>query len=195
MNTPRLETQRLILRKFTREDLLPLFDLLKDEEVNRFLPWFPLKSIDEAAAFYEERFASNYKKPQGYNYAICLKKDNIPIGYVNIHMDDSYDLGYGLGKAFWHQGIVTEACKAVLEQLKRDGIPYVTATHDVYNPRSGSVMRWLGMKYAYSYEERVQPKDELVTFRMYQLNLDGNKDRVYRKYWDISKVRFIEPEV
>ncbi len=38
--------------------------------------------------------------------------------------------------------------------LRQDGIPYITATHDKNNPRSGDVMRRLGMKYCYSYEEQ-----------------------------------------
>ncbi|GGC90090.1 hypothetical protein GCM10011573_19620 [Enterococcus wangshanyuanii] len=69
----------------------------------------------------------------------------------------------------------------MIEQLKQDNIPYITATHDVNNPRSGEVMKRLGMKYQYSYEEQWQPKDFLVTFKMYQLNLDGNQKRVYQK--------------
>lgn len=48
--------------------------------------------------------------------------------------------------------------------------------------RSGGVMRNMGMKYPYSYEEQWQPKNILVTFRTYQLNLDGNESRVYKKY-------------
>ena len=191
-NTPRLETERLILRKFTEDDIAALYFLLRDREVNTFLPWFPTETMDEAARFFQERFADNYRNPRGYNYAVCLKTDDRPIGYVNVHMDDSFDLGYGLAKAFWHQGVMTEAASAVLEQMKTDGIPYVTATHDVKNPRSGSVMKRLGMKYQYSYEEQVQPKDILVTFRMYQLNLDGETERVYKKYWENSKVHFIE---
>lgn len=43
MNTPTLETKRLILRKFTENDLEALFLILNDEEVNRFLPWYPVK--------------------------------------------------------------------------------------------------------------------------------------------------------
>ncbi len=194
-NMPYLETERLILRKFTENDIEALYLLLKDKEVNAFLPWFPLKTIDETVIFFEERFAANYKKPCAYNYAICLKSDNYPIGYVNVNMDDSHDFGYGLRKEFWHKGIVTEAGRAVVEQLKKDSIPYITATHDVNNPRSGGVMKQLGMKYRYSYEERVQPKDVLVTFRMYQLNLDGLKERVYQKYWDDSDVHFIETDI
>ena len=104
-------------------------------------------------------------------------------------------LGYGLRKEFWHQGIVTEAAQAVITQVKRDGLPYLTATHDRDNPRSGGVMKQVGMKYQYSYEEQWQPKDILVTFRMYQLNLDGSEDRVYQKYWNESAVHFVEQDV
>ena len=107
-------------------------------------------------------------------------------------MDESHDFGYGLRKEFWHQGIVTEAGKAVVEQVKKDGLPYITATHDIHNPRSGGVMKRLGMRYCYSYEEQWQPKNLLVTFRMYQLNLDGVDSRVYQKYWNDSTVHFIE---
>lgn len=56
-------------------------------------------------------------------------------------------------------------------------------------------MRAIGMKYCYSYEEQWQPKDFLVTFRMYQMNFDGNAERVYSRYWDTAKVRFVEEGV
>ena len=194
-NTPVLETQRLILRKFTENDIKALFDIYKDEEVNLYLPWFPLKSLKEAETFFYEKYIKEYKKDIGYRYAICLKTDNLPIGYVNVSMDNSHDLGYGLRKEFWHNGIVTEACKAVIGQLKKDGLLYVTATHDVKNTRSGGVMKQLGMSYKYSYKEQWQPKDILVTFRMYQLNFDGQDDRVYKKYWDNYEVHFIEKDV
>ena len=36
MNTPTLKTERLILRKFTEQDMEALFLILKDEEVNKF---------------------------------------------------------------------------------------------------------------------------------------------------------------
>ena len=196
VNTPALETERLILRKWERADIDALFALLRDEEVNTFLPWFPVKSREEAERFYEERFASQYQKPCAYHYAVCLKKDGVPAGYVNLSgIDGARDLGYGLCKALWHQGIVTEACRAVIAQLKKDGIPFVTATHDVNNPRSGGVMQNLGMQYQYSYEVLVQPKNVLVTFRLYQLNLDGDSGRVYREYWDASAVHYVEQDV
>lgn len=194
-NTPQLQTERLILRRFTQEDMEAMFAIFKDEEVNTFLPWFPVKSLEETRELFEDRFQTAYEKPQGYQFAICLKEENVPIGYVCVSTDDSCDLGYGLRKEYWHRGIVTEAARAVIDQAKKDGVPYITATHDVKNPRSGGVMKQLGMKYRYTYEEHWMPKDIVVTFRMYQLNLDGREERVYRKYWDQSAVRYVEETI
>lgn len=194
-NTPFLQTDRLILRKFAEEDMEAMLTIFQDEEVNTFLPWYPVKTLEETRALYEDRFQKVYRQPWGYQYAICLKSDNMPIGYVDMSTDDSCDLGYGLRKEFWHRGIVTEAARAVVEQLKRDEIPYITATHDVNNPRSGGVMKQLGMKYQYTNEEHCMPKDIVVTFRMYQLNLDGNEERVYKKYWEQSRIHYIEEDI
>ena len=195
MNTPRLETDRLILRKFTEDDLEALYYIHSDEEVNRFLPWFPLRNMEDARAFYEERLMNRYKEERAYNYAVCLKENDYPVGYVNVSMDDSYDFGYGLRRKFWHRGIITEAGKAVIEQLRIDGIPYITATHDVNNPRSGSVMKRLGMKYRYSYQEQWQPKNYKVIFRLYQLNFTMPKEWRYDRYWKESQIHFVEEEV
>ena len=190
--TPELETARLVLRRFTENDVAALLKIHRDRDVNRFLPWFPLDTLADARRFYEEHYASPYAAGDIYRWAVCLKEDGRPIGYINVASDDSHDLGYGLAKEFWHRGVATEAAEAVVARARRDGIPYLTATHDVNNPASGCVMKHLGMRYRYSYEERWMPKDLLVTFRMYQLNLDGNDERVYRTYWDAAKVRFVE---
>ncbi|MFJ7887367.1 GNAT family N-acetyltransferase [Lysinibacillus xylanilyticus] len=194
-NTPTLETERLVLRKFTENDIEALFAIYKDEEVNTYLPWSPLKSLEEAENFFKDKYIEAYKQSKGYKYAICLKEDNIPIGYVNVSIEENHDLGYGLRKEFWHKGIVTEASRAVVEQLKKDGFLYITATHDIENPRSGGVMKQLGMEYKYSFEEQWQPKDILVTFRMYQLNFDGQNARVYKEYWNKYAVHFIENDI
>lgn len=185
----KLETDRLILRRFEDNDMEALYRLLKDEAVNTFLPWFPVKDMEETKSFYGSRIAG-----ARYCFAIC-QKDNYPIGYIKADTDDSHDFGYALCKEFWHRGIVTEAGKAVIDLLRQEGVPYITATHDRNNPRSGGVMRQLGMQYCYSYEEQWQPKDFLVTFRMYQLNLDGQADRVYQKYWNRYNVHFVEKNV
>ena len=88
-----------------------------------------------------------------------------------------------------------EAAKAVLAQMKRDGMTYARATHDEKNPASGRVMEKIGMKYRYSYREQWQPKNIPVIFRMYQINLDGRDDRVYRAYWERYPEHFISERI
>ena len=107
MNTPELAAERLILREFTAGDLEAVYQIFSDAELNRFLPWFALKTRSDAEKFYETHLAGQYRRASGRSYAICLK-DHVPIGYVNTAADDSHDLGYGLRKEFWRRGIVTE---------------------------------------------------------------------------------------
>ena len=195
VKTSVLETDRLRLRRFTDADLPAILEIYADREVNTFLPWFPITSLEEGKKLYEQLYAAAYRQPCHCRNAICRKEDDIPIGYVHLDLGESHDLGYGLRKEFWHQGMVTEACEAVIRQIRQAGIPFVTATHDIRNPRSGLVMRRLGMQYQYSYQEQWQPKNILVTFRLYQLNLDGNNKRCYRKYWEQSSVHFVESDL
>ena len=195
MNTPEITTSRLRLRRFTPEDLPAFMEIMGDETANEFLPWFPPKTPDEAKVFLGKSFLDTYERPQGFRYAICLKNDGIPIGYVNLSSGESNDFGYGLRSEFWHRGIVSEACMAVVEEIRKAGVPFITATHDVNNPRSGNVMKKLGMKYCYSYREQWQPKNIPVVFRMYQLNFDGDDGRVYQKYREMYPCNFIEENV
>ena len=188
-NTPKLLTERLILRRFSEQDIPALFEIYRDEQANTFLPWFPLKTLDEAEALFWRQYAAAYQKPRGYRYAICQKQDDVPIGYVHASMGEAHDFGYGLRSDFWHRGFASEAGAAV---TRRHGLPFLTATHDVANPRSGKVMQRLGMRYAYTYEEQWQPKNLLVRFRMYQLNLARPDAPVYSGYWDRYPVHFVE---
>ncbi len=191
-NSPTIITDRLILRKFTMADAEALLEILSDVEVNTFLPWHPLKSLKEAQIFLQDRFLSYYAKPTSYRYAICLKEDNKPIGYIWLADDESNDLGYGLKKEFWQQDVATEAGKALVKWIAKAGYTYITATHDINNIRSGNVLKKLGMRYKYSYLEQWQPKNILATFRMYQLNFDKNHERTYMKYWNDCEKPFIE---
>lgn len=191
MNTPTLRTERLILRRFAENDLGALLLIFGDEEVNRFLPWYPLRDMHDARRFYEERYASKYARARGYAMRSASRPTTCRSATSTLTWarPTTWDLACA---GIWHRGIVTEAVKAVVEQARRDGLPFVTATHDVNNPRSGNVMRNLGMEYRYTYEEQWQPKDIPVLFRMCQLNFDEDDRREYRGYWDRSRHRYVE---
>ena len=60
-----------------------LYLLLKDEEVNTFLPWFPVKNMEETRAFYEKRL-----KNQEYYFAISTSI-SLSSNFLNISLSVS----------------------------------------------------------------------------------------------------------
>lgn len=61
MNTPVITTKLLILRKFEEADLVDAFEVFKDEEVNKYLPWFKVGDLKETKLFLEKHYFSKYK--------------------------------------------------------------------------------------------------------------------------------------
>lgn len=188
-------TDRLILRPFTEADIPEILKIFSDEKTNQYLPWFPLQTLEEARKRYEDFCLDENHEPAFGCYAICLKEDNVPIGWIDVDFNGANEVGYGLRHEYWHQKIASEALQAVIRKMKEESVPYLTATHDRNNPNSGYVMKKAGMKYQYSYEEDWQPKNFKVTFRLYLINLDGNEARTFDYYWNKFPVHEIEKDV
>ena len=47
----KIETNRLILRRFEENDIEAIYLLFSDKEVNTFLPWYPVKDMKETKDF------------------------------------------------------------------------------------------------------------------------------------------------
>ena len=127
-NTPRLETERLILRKFQHDDLEDVFRIYSDLEVNTFLPWFPLRSMDEARAYLAHTILPEYEKKIAYRYAIVEKTSQTVIGYVSLNGIDEgkccADLGYGLRKEALAQGLYERSMPRRIAARKGGGVPF-----------------------------------------------------------------------
>lgn len=153
IGTWRLETPRLILRRFTREDAQAMYDnWASDAEVTRFLTWPTHTDVSVAEAVLAQWEAS-YGQDAYYQWAIVPKDgSDAPIGAIAVvSCDDRVqkaELGYCLGRAWWRQGIMTEAARAVIGFLFDEvGVQRVEARHDPRNPHSGAVMRKCGMTF------------------------------------------------
>ena len=150
--TRTLETDRLILRKFTMADAQDMFDnWASDPEVTKYLTWPTHTGVDVSEKVLED-WISHYDEPDFYNWAIEWKRTGQVIGNISVvgqthDGTDSADIGYCLGKAFWGQDIMPEALKAVIRFLfDSEGFRRVAACHDINNPNSGRVMEKAGMR-------------------------------------------------
>ncbi len=85
MGTVKIETARLVLRRFTEKDALAVFNnWTSDEKVTEFLRWPAHKSIETTEKVLTE-WINSYSKPDFYQWAIVLKENgDEPIGVISV---------------------------------------------------------------------------------------------------------------
>ncbi len=153
VGTQTLETERLILRRYTKEDAPAMYrNWASDDEVTKFLTW-PTHPNEAVTQMVVDDWVSHYGQENFYHWAIVLKDNgDEPVGDIAVVqvMDviEAAEIGYCIGRKWWHQGITSEALRAVMDFLfDTVGLNRVEAGHDVNNPHSGGVMKKNGMKY------------------------------------------------
>lgn len=151
--TLKLETDRLILRRYTIEDAEAMYkNWASDDQVTKFLTWSAHTSPEESKHILED-WINQYSDEGVYHWAITLKENgNEPIGDISVvdmkEKVSMVSIGYCLGKNWWHKGIMSEALKAVMDFLfDVVEVNRIEARHDPRNPNSGKVMKKCGMKY------------------------------------------------
>ena len=151
--TRRLETDRLILRRFVNEDAAAMYkNWASDDAVTKFLMW-PTHSSEEISRRVTKDWVNSYSNEKYYQWAIVLKENgDEPIGSISVvDMKENIStahIGYCIGRTWWNKGITSEALKAVLAFLFDEvDVNRIEARHDPRNPNSGKVMQKCGMKY------------------------------------------------
>ena len=148
--TVTLETPRLILRRLTQADAEQMYrNWASDPEVTKFLTW-PTHSSEEVSKQVIVMWASHYNELNYYQWGIVVKDENALIGTIAaVKTDDEIEaaeIGYCIGKNWWHKGYMSEALAAVIDFLFDEvGLNRIAARHDVNNPHSGDVMKKCGM--------------------------------------------------
>ena len=150
--TQKLETDRLILRRYVSEDAAAMYkNWASDSEVTKYLMW-QTHSDETVSQSIINEWLKEYSNDNYYHWAIVLKENgDEPIGDIAVvHMNEEVSMmhiGYCIGRAWWHQGITSEALAGVIRFLFEDvGMERVEARHDVNNPNSGKVMEKCGMR-------------------------------------------------
>ena len=174
LGTNVVETSRLVLRPFVREDAQAMFDnWASDPAVTKFLSWPTYRSVEDAHSILNV-WLENYEKPDFYQWAIVLKELNQPIGSISVvNSDDRVDMveiGYCIGRNWWGRGIMPEALSAVMSYLFDEvGMQRIEAGHDPDNPASGAVLRKCGLQYEGTLRRRIRSNRGITDVAWYSI--------------------------
>lgn len=135
------ETERLILRRYQKEDLQDLFAYLSDAEVVKYEPYKPM-TLAEA----EE--ALQWRMGTGEMIAVELRDSRRLIG--NIYMGkrefDAVEIGFVFNRSYWGHGYAAESCRALIQRAFSNGVHRIYAECDPCNKNSWRLLETLGFQ-------------------------------------------------
>ena len=115
----KLETERLILRDFLKEDWQRVLEYQSDPLYLRYYEW--TERTPEAAQDFVGWFLEHQKQTPRIKYqlAVTLKSNHQLIGNCGIRLDKANafqaDIGYELDPKHWNHGYATEAAHAIVD--------------------------------------------------------------------------------
>jgi RimJ/RimL family protein N-acetyltransferase len=181
-----LETDRLILRRLTEDDLDNLVELDSDPEVMHFLSGGPATPRDVIERDILPRCLRSYEGSAGLGiWAAIEKASGDFLGWISLRPHEGsppgeVELGYRLRRAAWGKGYATEGSRALIRKgFTELGVQRIVATTYQYNLASRRVMERLGLAHVRSY--RLTP-EELATPGTFQ---GGSED-----VWDGDEVEY-----
>ena len=143
---PILETDRLVFRPFTPDDLGLLGDLHRDPEVGRYMGgvWTDAEIAEALGRFVAEQAERGHSK-----WAVFTRED-VFVGRAGISLwpaTGELELGYAFRPVFWGQGLATEAARAVARwTFANTDVAHVIAFTHPQNYGSQRVLERIGMK-------------------------------------------------
>ena len=165
----KIETERLILRKFNDDDVSQVHVLFCDHETMRLVGMYPpFKKFEETM----ERI-SRWSEDDRH-LAITLKETGELLGYIAVNPDseekreDTRELGFALISGYRNKGYMKEAVLAVLDELKKDNVVYVWACCFRENHASERLIRSMGFEFQQEgvFESANDRRYDSLEFRM-----------------------------
>jgi ribosomal-protein-alanine N-acetyltransferase len=145
-----IETERLIIRKFTTDDVPRLVELRADPEVSKYLGGVKMQNA-EAVEKRMQFYIGCYEK---YGFGMCAmiwKETGEMIGWSGLQPlqeTGKIEVGYGMAKDFWRRGIGLECAKAWLDfGFEKKDLEKIYAIAQPANTGSWRIMEKLGMTF------------------------------------------------
>ena len=135
------ETERLILRRYQKEDIQDLFEYLSDEKVVKYEPHKPL-------TFEEAKENLGWRISTDEMIAVELKSSHKMIGNVYMGKRDfeALEMGYVFNRNYWGHGYAAESCRALIQLAFSHGIHRIYAECDPDNLNSWKLLEALAFQ-------------------------------------------------
>jgi RimJ/RimL family protein N-acetyltransferase len=147
-----LETERLVLRRFTEADVDNLVDLDSDPEVMRFLTGGKTTPYDVIRNETLPRILHFYERFEGFGFWAAIEKSTGEfLGWFEFRLredsgPDEVELGYRLRRPAWGKGYATEGSRALIRKgFTELGVRRVVAQTMAVNTASRRVMERAGL--------------------------------------------------
>ncbi len=155
-----LETERLVLRRFTAEDVDNLVELDSDPEVMHYITGGRTTSRHEIETDILPAFLDYYERYDGYGFwAVEEKSTGDFVGWFHLRPEDrdhpdEVELGYRLRRSCWGNGYATEGSRALIEKgFAEFGAQRVVASTMVVNVASRRVMEKAGLRFVRTFHQ------------------------------------------
>jgi len=149
-----LETERMLLRRFTEDDVDNLVELDGDPEVMRFVTGGRPTPRDEIESDVLPTFMRYYARYTGYGFWAAVEKaTGAFLGWFHFRPTDAshaneVELGYRLHTSAWGKGYATEGSRALIDKGFADlGVERVVAYTMVVHVASRRVMEKAGLRF------------------------------------------------
>lgn len=174
MLSPRLETDRLILRRYNENDIDSFYEIIHDTRLQNYIP-FPDLTFEQELE-YIKNCMKDVETDRCEKWSIVLKENNETIGNISVNTvvkkHNYCNVGYVIRYDYWGNGYASEALKAVSDYLLDSGYYLVECSCNELNRQSSRVMEKAGFK-----------KDGYIPNR--RLNKDGTYSGV--EYYSKTK--------
>lgn len=156
-----IETERLLLRKFTVKDLDDFIEFQSDPSMYNFQP----SAAKESREKYLEdlnRFISFYSAEplKAWPFAVVNKENHKVIGKITVSLvdDEHCRMSCAIHKDYRQNGLAFEACKAIIDFLKENNMDKININIWSGNKASINLATKLGFKLT-SVEKDARQKD------------------------------------
>ncbi len=172
MRIERIETPRLYLRNYEKEDMEFVMSIWNDPEMGKYMRDPTIDNMDEA---YRHAIETLHEGDDECCYLISeSKQTGERIGtcsFVPEEDGQAYDLGYCVHMRFWRQGYATEMVQGMMDYAKAHGAKYITVSVNKENVPSNAIMKKFGFFITGECKFKKRNTELVMEEYQYRLNL------------------------